>query len=217
MTRAEPGATRTADRLAGLGFEPVIASLLAIRPIAAVVDLDGVAALAFTSRNGVDAFAALTLERALPVFTVGGATAEAARAQGFASVRSADGALTDLAALLMVEAPRGGLLLVPGALEPAGDLPAMVAGRVRARALPLYEAVETGVATPQSFDAVLIHSARAARALRARGPFSGGRAVALSEAVASALGGDIGMEICVAAAPDESALLEALGKPAPRV
>jgi uroporphyrinogen-III synthase len=162
----------------------------------------------------VDAFAGLSGERGLPVFTVGNATAEAARARGFADVRSADGALGDLAALLLVEGPQEGMLLVPGALEPAGDLPALLAGRMRARALPVYEAVETAVTAPRSFDAVLIHSARAGKALRARGAFSGGRAFVLSEAVASALGDGTGLEIHVAAAPNESALLEALGKAA---
>lgn len=183
--------------------------------------MDGVTALAFTSRNGVDAFAGLSAGRALPVFTVGDATADAARAHGFASVRSADGALADLADLLITEAPGSGpgqgLVLVPGALEPAGDLPALLANHVRARALPVYEAVETGVAPPTGFDAVLIHSARAARALRALGPFSGEAAVVLSAAAASGLGDGAGLEIRSAAAPDESALLEALGKPAHRV
>lgn len=200
-----------------LGFEPVVAPLLEVRPFPAVVALDGVTALAFTSRNGVDAFSGLSSERALPVFTVGDATAAAARAQGFGSVRSADGALADLADLLIAEAPRQGLVLVPGALEPAGDLSALLARRVRVRPLPIYEAVETGVAPPGEFDAVLIHSARAARALGALGPFSGEVAVALSTAVAGGLGDGAGLEIRSAAAPDESALLEALGKPAHRV
>jgi uroporphyrinogen-III synthase len=194
-----------------------VAPLLEIRPLAATVGLKGIVALAFTSRNGVEAFARLSGARGLPVFTVGDATAGAARAHGFPSVRSAHGALGDLAALLMAEAPQGGQVLIPGALEPAGDLPALLAGRVEARALPVYEAVETGAPTPASFDAVLLHSARAARALRARGSFSGKVAVVLSAAVASGLGDDAGLEIRIAAAPDEPALLEALGKPAPRV
>lgn len=182
-----------------------------------MVDLDGVAALAFTSRNGVEAFAGLSPERSLPVFAVGDATTEAARTCGFERVRSAGGALADLAALLTAEAPRDGVLLVPGALEPAGDLPALLASRIRTRALPVYEAVETAIAAPRFFDAVLIQSARAARTVRELGPFSGGRAVALSDAVADALGGGTGLEIRVAAVPTESALIEALGKPAHRV
>ena len=67
------------------------------------------------------------------------------------------------------------------------------------------------------FDAVLLHSARAARAFRALGPFPDARVVALSDGVATALGDRGGREIRIAAVPDESALLAALGKPAPRV
>ncbi|WP_284222549.1 uroporphyrinogen-III synthase, partial [Brevundimonas denitrificans] len=79
VTRAEPGASRTADRLTARGFDPVIAPLLAIRPIPqAPPDLTGIAALAFTSANGVAAFGALTPDRTRPVFTVGDATAQAA-------------------------------------------------------------------------------------------------------------------------------------------
>ncbi|MCS6626488.1 uroporphyrinogen-III synthase [Roseibacterium beibuensis] len=216
VTRAEPGATRTADRLTALGFAPVVSPLLAIRPIPqAAPDLDGVTALAFTSRNGVAAFSALTGERRLPVFTVGDATAEAALAAGFSSVRSAAGALGDLASLLAAEA--SGPVLAPGALEPSGDLPALLAGRVEIRALPVYRAVETGAAAPAAFDAVLIHSPRGGRAVAALGRFAGQVAVAISEAAAAPLTATPGLAIRIAAHPDEAALFEALGKPAPRV
>ncbi|MDY6924143.1 MAG: uroporphyrinogen-III synthase [Pseudomonadota bacterium] len=218
VTRAEPGATRSAARLTALGYEPVVASLLAIRPLARPApDLEGVAALAFTSRNGVAAFAALSDARSLPVFAVGDATAAAARAAGFATVRSAGGALEDLARLLTTAAPTGGAVLAPGALEPAGDLPAMMAGRVEVRPLPLYEAVATGTAAPAGFDAVLVHSPRAGRALAELGPFAGQAAVAISAAAAAALASGSGLEIRIAARPDEPALFEALGKPSPRV
>lgn len=193
----------------------MVAPLLEIRPVPADLELEGVTALAFTSRNGVEAFSARSPERGLPVFTVGDATAETARTLGFRTVRSAGGALADLADLLIAATP--GLVLAPGALEPAGDLPGLVADRVRVRALPIYEAVETGVPAPRLFDAVLVHSARAARALGALAPFPGRVAVALSDGVASAFGDGSGLEIRIAAAPDEAALLEALGKPAPRV
>lgn len=199
-----------------LGFETVTAPLLAIRPIPqAAPDLTGVAALAFTSRNGVDAFAALSDIRSLPVFTVGDATAEAARASGFPAVRSAAGALEDLARLLAAEAP--GRVLAPGAQEPSGDLPALLAGRVEVRALPVYRADETGAAAPAAFDAVLVHSPRAGRALATLGPFAGRTMVAISPAAAAPLAGLTGLEVRIAARPDEAALFEALGKPAPRV
>ena len=195
-----------------------MAPLLAIRPIPqAAPDLTGVATLAFTSANGVSAFAALSPDRTRPVFAVGDATAGAARAAGFARVQSASGDLDRLAALLIAQGPSVGPLLVAGAREPAGDLPALLRGRVEAKALAVYEAVETGAAAPADFDAVLIHSARAARALAALGPFAGRTAVALSAAAAAPLGDRSGLEIRLSLTPDETALLAALGKPAPRV
>ncbi|NJC40539.1 uroporphyrinogen-III synthase [Brevundimonas alba] len=199
-----------------MGLEPVVAPLLAIRPIPqAAPDLTGIAALAITSRNGVEAFAVLTEARDRPVFTVGDATAEAARAAGFVEVRSAGGAIDDLARLLAEAAP--GVVLAPGALEPAGDLAGLLAGRVEVRRLPVYEAFETGAPAPVGFDAVLIHSPRAGRALAALGPFAGQPAIAISEAAAAPLSAACGLDVRVAVHPDEAALLQALGKPAPPV
>ena len=196
----------------------MVAPLLAIQPLPQrAPDLTGIRSLAFTSGNGVAAFAALTPDRSRPVFTVGDATAAAAQAAGFAMVRSADGDLDRLAALLIAQGAAVGPLLVPGAREPAGDLPALLRGQVEARALAVYQAVETGIAAPGAFDAVLIHSARAGRALAALGPFAGQAAVALSAAAAEPLGGRSGLAVRLAAHPAESALIEALGKPAPRV
>lgn len=160
------------------------------------------------------AFAALTPDRGRPVFTVGDATAQAARAAGFAQVESANGDLDRLAALLIAQGSGVGPLLVPGAREPAGDLPAQLQGQVEARALPVYEAVETAALTPDAFDAVLIHSARAGLALAALGPFTGQTVVALSAAAAAPLGDHSGLAIRLARTPDEKALLAALGNPA---
>ncbi|PRB40785.1 uroporphyrinogen-III synthase, partial [Brevundimonas sp. MYb33] len=57
ITRAQPGTARTAARLTALGYEPVVAPLLTIRAMPealnAAPDLTTVAALAFTSPNGV--------------------------------------------------------------------------------------------------------------------------------------------------------------------
>jgi len=196
----------------------VVTPLLAIRPIPQPApDLTGVATLAFTSANGVAAFAALTPERSHRVFTVGDATAQAARAAGFAQVESAGGDLDRLAALLRRRDPGVGPVLVPGAREPAGDLPALLQGHIEARAVPVYEAVETGAAPPDTFDAVLVHSARAGRALEALGPFAGQTALALSAAAAAPLGDHSGLRIRLARTPDETALLAALGNPARRV
>src|SRR5690606_3696589 len=96
VTRAEPGAARTADRLTALGFEPVVVPLLTLAPLPGALNAapppDAVAVLALTSPNGVEAFAPLIPRfRDHPVFAVGDATAKAARAAGFADVRSASG------------------------------------------------------------------------------------------------------------------------------
>lgn len=214
VTRARPGADRTAERLSALGFEALVAPLLEIRPIEVALNLAGVQALAFTSPNGVAAFARLRPERALPVLTVGDVTAQAARAAGFAQVRSAQGDLGALADLIRAEAS-GLSILHPSAAEPAGDLALAVGPAARVRSVPVYGAEETGVAAPDGWDAVLIHSPRAARALTASG--AGRIAVALSPACAAPLADAGFAEIRIAAAPAEAALMDALGKPGPDV
>lgn len=219
MTRTEPGASRTAARLIARGFEPLVAPLLAVRPILQPApDLSGIAALAFTSPNGVAAFADLTPDRSLPVFVVGDATAERARQAGFSRVTSASGALSDLAWLIAAEAP--GRVLVPGALEPAGDMDALLNGTVETVILPVYEATETKARPPAEFDAVLAHSPRAAMAVaRALGRKGGaGRlAVAISAAAAAPLAAAGFAEIRTAGEPTDAAVLLALGNPAARV
>jgi uroporphyrinogen-III synthase len=215
VTRAQPGAERTAERLSVLGYTPIVAPLLAIEPLDVRLDLTGVEALAFTSRNGVKAFAALSPERRLPVLAVGDATAASARKAGFVQVRSAGGDLSALAALIRAEAA-GLSILHPSAAEPAGDLAAAVAGAAAVRSVPVYAARETGAVPPEAWDAVLVHSPRAARALAAAlAPDQAHDriAVALSAAAAAPLAPLPFAEVRTAAAPTEAALLATLGKP----
>jgi uroporphyrinogen-III synthase len=173
VTRAEPGAAATAARLTALGFEPLVAPLLAVRELKTELDLCGVAALAFTSSNAVRLFATREARRNLPVFTVGDATAEAAKQAGFHDVQSAAGDVRALCRLIGAVQP-GGLVMAPGGVERAGDL---VGGLKRvgvaARTVALYDtpAVETlpteaaQALAARAIDAVLIHSPRAAAIL----------------------------------------------------
>lgn len=198
ITRAQPGADVTAERVRALGHDAVVAPLLAVSVLPDVrVDLNGVAALAFTSANGVRAFADASGERGLKVFAVGAATAQAARAAGFKSVLSADGDVEALAE--GIAARRGelrGAVLHPGAAEPAGDLAgALERQGVEARRLVLYETAPVEVAPTEAealtqSDAVLLHSPRAAqvlaRLLKAH-PAPGLRALGLSKAVVKPL------------------------------
>ena len=216
VTRAQPGADATAARLRARGFEPVVSPLLEVRPLAGgPIDLSGVAALAFTSSNGVAAFAGRSAARDLPVFTVGAATAAAARAAGFVEVTSADGDVAALAAVIVSRGSAAGAVLHAAPTEPAGDLVAALAALgVSARSLALYETVAVAPDRRVEVAAVLLHSPKAARALAdhlAAHPAPSLHALCLSAAVAAPLA-DAGLA-CVQAAlhPTEDALLALLG------
>lgn len=221
ITRAMPEAEATAGRLRALGCEPLVAPVLQARPAdAAAPDLEGAGALAFTSRNGVRAFAALSSDRALPVFAVGEATAAAAREAGFAKVESAGGDAAALAEL--IAARRGAILgevLYAAPEEPAGDLVGALAARgVPARALAVYrtQALDLPAAAAAALaegrlDAILVHSAKAARRLaeiaeiREAAPRLA--VFAISEAALQPLR-DLGFRrALVAPRPDEASLL----------
>lgn len=215
ITRAEPGAARTAARLRDLGFEPIVAPLLTIENLTPPVpDLALFAALAFTSVNGVFAFAVLTPHRDLPVFAVGDATAQAAHDAGFADVRSASGDLHALARLI-AGAISNAAVLVPQAETPAGDFTAALttagARNVSVHSLTVYRAIETSVAAPALFDAVLIHSPRAGKALAKLGHDALAHAVpaCISPAAAAPLVA-LGLTPVVAKSPDETSLLTIL-------
>ena len=203
-----------------MGWEPLVQPLLAIRPLSpALPDLEGFAALAFTSRNGVSSFAALTPRRDRRVFAIGEATAQAAREAGFSDVQSADGAVDDLVGLVAHEMRPGERLLAAVARQPVADLAALLNGRVQVETLAVYEAVETGVGTPKDVAAILIHSPRAAVALAGLGAeaVDQRRVVVISAAAAAPLNGLPIADLRIANHPSDSAMLEALGKPAPGV
>lgn len=221
ITRAEPGAARTAARLQAMGLEPIIAPLLTIQNLTPPVpDLAPFDALAFTSINGVAAFAALTPERDRPVFAVGDATAQAARDAGFDDVRSASGDLHALARLIASELSDASVL-VPQAETPAGDFDAalVIAGAryISIQPLIVYRAQRTSAAIPTTFDAILIHSPRAAKILAEQDIVRLSHAVTacISPAAAAPLIA-LGLTPAVAETPDEASLLAilkaALGK-----
>ena len=223
ITRAQPGADTTAERVRALGHDPLVAPLLTVRPLADVaVHLHGVAALAFTSANGVRAFADASGERGLKVFAVGAATALAARAVGFKSVLSADGDVLALAeGIAARRSELRGAVLHPGAAEPAGDLcGALVSQGVEARALILYETIpgypdEAAAPEIARCDAVLLHSPRAAKALARylkAHPAPNLRALGLSKAVLGPLSRTPLAQRAFPPMPLEAALLNLIGR-----
>jgi uroporphyrinogen-III synthase len=174
VTRAQPGADATAARLTAIGFDAIVAPLLQLRPLPdARIDLTGVCAIAFTSANGVRAFIERSPERAYKVFAVGAATAEAARKARFATVLSTDGDVRALAgAMASRKRELNGVILHPGAAEPAGDLAGELAQHgLEVRSVALYESApavlpEGFADRVAGFDAVLLHSPAAARVLK---------------------------------------------------
>jgi len=120
ITRPEPGCAETAAAVAALGWQPVLAPALVLRPRALAAPQ--VQAMLITSRT-----AAASLPLGPPVFAVGEASAAQARACGHTHVTAAGG---DAAALLALVRARlcpadGRLLLAVGqgyALDLAQDL-----------------------------------------------------------------------------------------------
>lgn len=226
ITRAEPGASETAERVIAHGHKAVVAPLLALERLPhPQIDLHDVRALAFTSANGVRAFAAASPERAFRVFAVGAATATEAKAVGFRSLLSGEGDVATLASRIATRALelRGGVVLHPGAVQPAGDLVgALKKAGIEARALPLYDSVPAPLepafleALP-GLDIVLLHSPKAARILARllrKHPAPQLRAFCLSPAVARPIAKAELTERVSAPIPFEAALLNLIDRKA---
>jgi uroporphyrinogen-III synthase len=226
VTRAEPGASATGRRLAALGYAPVIEPLFALETIE--VDLPHFDALAFTSANGVRAFAQLSSRRDAPVYCVGRRTADAARDAGFGNVSSADGDVAALTTLIQEHLSPGAVLLHAGNEESRGDLVGALSAAGFAKFCALYRAAPAAEPGPAlaahlagrpGFDVVLIHSPRAATILAgflaATQPPVQLAIAAISPAAASELRPH-GAHIEIAASPDENSLLAALERLAPQ-
>ncbi|MGE0829030.1 MAG: uroporphyrinogen-III synthase [Hyphomonadaceae bacterium] len=224
VTRAEPEAQETAARIRARGHAAFVAPLLRIKDRAGDVRLESAQALLFTSANGVRAFARQSEERGLPVYCVGDATAAAARAAGFAKVKSADGDAGALVALAVHALdPRAGALLHMSGADLASDIAAELrALGFRAERRIVYEAAAAGAlpasaaallaADPPGLDLVFFHSPRAARiaaSLISSTAARGLDAACLSPAVAEAASLLPWRRIIVAPAPREDALLDA--------
>jgi uroporphyrinogen-III synthase len=230
VTRPEDDARALVAALTARGHGALVEPMLTIAPaegVEAPLDLDGVQALVFTSANGVRAFARLSAVRALPAFTVGAASAAAARSAGFARVESAEGDVDDLARLIIARLePKAGALYQAAARRLAGDLKgALERAGFTLRRQVLYEAKPVTALSPGlradlaagRLDAASFFSPRTAKTfvrLVARaglgGACAGLRALALSAAVAAELRALPWREVLVAERPDQGALLSRL-------
>lgn len=222
VTRSEPGASETAQRLADSGYAPIVEPLFSVEMLAAA--LPPYDALAFTSANGVRAFARLDSTRDRPVFSVGGRTAQEALDLGFTQVMSADGDVGDLATFIASKLPQGARLLHTGNEESRGDLSGTLAARgFEARFVPTFRAAPVVGPGPRlaahlggepTFEAILIHSARAAAILSqfaANTPQHAPLDVASISAEAARPLFHLARRVQSAARPNEAALLNSLG------
>jgi uroporphyrinogen-III synthase len=229
VTRPEPDGERTAMKLRALGHDVMLAPLLRVEAIDA--DLGGTwDAVALTSMNAVRAVAGHpALERVLacPVYAVGGRTADAAFAQGFTNVVSANGDLSDLVRLMKTHLHGGTRVLYFAGEDRSGDLvgelgPAdiAVATRVvyRAVAASQFPAEVRAALAAGTIDGVLHFSRRTAAIYLACAAVSGvtARALApghycLSRQVAEPLVAAGARQVYVAEEPTEAAVVCLIG------
>jgi uroporphyrinogen-III synthase len=226
ITRPEPGATQTADRVSALGLAPLVAPLLSIHRIGQTPQLPaGVRATLLTSRNAVAGCPPACHD--LPAFAVGDATAMCAAEAGFNSVRTADGDAIALALLVaQTLTPRDGSLFLPTGRGQGSELAMSLRRkgfRVHRRAV--YEAVSSAslpvaaeahlrhrdVRTAMFFSAETArHFVRLIRAAKLDEVLGDVDAVAISERSTVALRDLPWRRISVASKPNQDAMLALL-------
>ena len=122
VTRPLSDAGGFAGRLRELGWEPVLAPLSEIvteKPLPPLTETPQ--AILLTSANAASGLE--NIDRDVPVYTVGDATAEKVLSLGFLTIQSAKGTALDLAALVERSLKReGGALLWPSGAEVRVDL-----------------------------------------------------------------------------------------------
>ena len=234
VVRPEPGASETADRLSGEGFDPVKLPLTAIRRLAAIPlpNPSLYDAVAITSGNAVKCAPAelVTALGGRPVYAVGQRTAEAVEAAGLSVAHAGTGGGEELAALVASEIGRGARVL-------------FLCGRVRSRdferglshrgivvdALETYDSEIVSYTTDylaasmewKPLWGVMLHSALGARALAQVTTqkqfcflFDNARFFCISDRVASSLDARSTARIRVSEAPSESGMMALLSSEA---
>lgn len=217
VTRAEPGASRTAARLEALGFEPVLAPTSTIEPLQVAIELNPGESLALTSPNGAMAAGRLLSTREPNVFAVGDATADTARAIGFTQVTSAQGDGAGLASAI-AEAGVDSILHIRGRDQAFDLVSALSTQGIKARSVIAYIAQPAPALPDTALEAldqgalVLIHSAKGGERFVTLCPSSAAlhRYAVISEAAATPLRAAGATRLSVSERPDETALLKAV-------
>lgn len=196
ILRPEPGASATATRAAADGFDPLVVPLFTIRSLAWEAPAAGrFDTIAITSANAVRyGGAGVGLYMALPAYTVGPASADAARDAGLRVVGIGDGDGDAMFTRIAADGHRRVLHLC------GSERSAVSSGPLEVTAVPVYASgaraalPADAVSTANRGAVVLIHSPRAAatwaRLADAAGVVrSGVDLVAISPAAARTAGG----------------------------
>ncbi|HQT45684.1 MAG: hypothetical protein B7X08_06865 [Acidocella sp. 20-63-7] len=217
VTRPEPGASATAERLAAMGHQPVLAPCLSIAALSARLP-EAPAALIVTSGQAIPGLPARLHET--PAFCVGDATAGKLRAAGFNRVQSASGDASDLFRLVVAQHLPGTHLLAVGERHGLALCAQLRAAGVSVLRRKVYAARPIRALPPDALGAMgrgeigaaLFYSAESARAFARLNPPNTAdiTAYALSRAVANALHGLPWTKIRVAVAPTEADLMALL-------
>jgi uroporphyrinogen-III synthase len=228
ITRPADAAADFAVALHALGHETICASLLTVHfPAGPELDLQGVAAVAVTSANGVRALARRSPRRDVLMAAVGPQTAEAAKLAGYARIECAHGDAEALAAALPQWVKPGDGLVMHAAGADAGRALAenLAAAGYQVRREVLYEVRSASVLpspaaqalAQRTLDAAFFFSPKSARAFRNAATHAGLAsvcaslaAICISAATADALCPLHFRNVRIAEKPNRAALLEAL-------
>ena len=169
VTRPEPGASRTAARLAQAGYESAVLPLTKIAPLDFTLPKGPFDAVIVTSAQ---ALRSVKVDPLLPfaLFAVGQTTAEAAKKAGFTDIRTAGGSVSSIAELVQTSAmPPARLLYLCGKVR-RPELEAVLTGAgFRVSAVETYDAAPIAYKRDElakrlgtrPFDAVTLMSAQA--------------------------------------------------------
>ena len=204
----------------------LISPLIEIQLIGSLPDLSGIAALIFTSVNGVQAYGNLGGPIGMRSYCVGNKTAQAAREIDLEAV-SADGASANLISLIASEvAPTGGDLLHIRGEHTTGDIAQILTAKgfgvreaklYRQSTVALSEAAKSALAF-SSVAVIPIYSPRTAELLAAEftanpdWPRDQITVVCIGQNAAAALSGLGFGKIAIADAPNGAAMLAAIAK-----
>lgn len=177
VARPEPGATRTAARLAALGHQALIAPVLALAPTGVRLPERVGSGLLLTSANAVRALDPddRARFRHCPVFAVGARTGALARDAGFADVRIAGGDAQSLACLVAASLPPSAALIhatgaerkaEPGASLAAAGFHVQACEVYAMRRIPALSRFTAEALAGGMIDGMLHYSRRSASAAR---------------------------------------------------